>query len=207
MRVVVAGIDVVEHGGAGSSRPNQPAAFFRAASDCAAASSGVVRGSGTCSADRQRIRSSRFAGRRLARAARVVDRGAFYSHVSSRSGSVERVEQAFRNSLYAAVVHRADACDVATGFHGFSTRNGGHARAALLFCAHAGNSSGCGSRPKAPITNLNGGAANRPRGAGRENFSATDWKDRVPLWVRRGMRNAKAGRGAARMYMWQGVPL
>jgi len=162
MRVVVAGIDVVEHRGAGSSRPNQPAAFFRAASDCAAASGGVVRGSGTCSANRQRIRGSRFARGRLARAASVVDRGAFYSYVSSRSGSVERVEQAFRNSLPTTVVHRADARDVGPGFHGFSTRNGGHTRAALLFCAHAGDSGSCGCWAEAPITNLNGGSLNRP---------------------------------------------
>jgi hypothetical protein len=35
----------------------------------------------------------------------------------------------------------------------------------------------------------------------------TDWKDRVPLWVRRGMRIAKEGRRAATMYMSQGVAL
>lgn len=170
MRVVVAGIDVVEHGRAGSSRPNQPASFFRAASDCAAASSGVVRGSGACLANWQRIRGSRFARRRLARAARVVDRRALYSDIGSSARSVERVEQAFRNSLYAAVVPRANARDVETGFHGFSTRNGGHAGTLFLFCAHAGDSSSCGTRPEAPTTNLNARATKRPQGRWESEF-------------------------------------
>src|SRR5271154_5942362 len=170
MRVVVAGIDVVEHGRARSSRPNQPAAFFRAAPDCAAASGGVVRGRGARSANWQRIRGSRFARRRLARVPRMVDRSAFYSYFSSRSGSVERVEQAIRNSLYAAVVCGANARDVETGFHGFSARNGGHTRAALLFRVHAGDSSGCGSRAEATTTNLKGGAMNRLPGRWESKF-------------------------------------
>jgi hypothetical protein len=38
------------------------------------------------------------------------------------------------------------------------------------------------------------------------SIRVTDWKDRVPLWVRWGMRIAKRGRRAARIYMWQAVP-
>jgi hypothetical protein len=54
---------------------------------------------------------------------------------------------------------------------------------------------------------LNARATIRPQGSGRANFSAADWKDRVPLWVRRGMRIAKAGSRAARIDVWQGVSL
>ena len=162
MRVVVAGIDVVEHGRARSSRPNQPTSFFRAAPDRAAASGGMACGSDTCSADWQRIRRPGIARRRLARIVCMANGRAFYSYVSSSAGSVERVEQAFRNSLSAAVVHRADARDVDAGFHGLRTRNGSHTRPYHLFRADGSNGNSCGSWPEAPITDLNALATTLP---------------------------------------------
>src|ERR1700735_3675205 len=101
-------------------------------------------------------------------------RRTFYSDVGSGDGSVERVKQAVRNNLYAAVVPGADARDIAAGFHGLRAGHGSDARAHHLFRAHDGDSGGCGFWAEAATADLNVTRGGDLSGIGRANFNATD---------------------------------
>ena len=154
LRVVLAGINLVENGYAGNSRPDQSAHFLCATSDSAATSGPLARRRGARIADRKRIRRALVVHRKLARPVCVADRRALYSYVSVDLWRMERLEQAVRNSLHAALVRRAHACNSATRFHGLCPGNGKHKRTHFLLRVCSGDGCHRHSRSQTPITDL-----------------------------------------------------
>lgn len=158
LRVVLASIDLVENGRARNSRPDQSVHFLCATSHCAAASSSMARRRGPCITDRKRIRRAAVVHWKLARPACLADRRALYSDFSADLWRMERLEQAVRNSLYAALVPRAHACDFTTGFHGLCSGNGKHKRTHFLLRVRSGDGCNRHSRSQTPITDLKVGS-------------------------------------------------
>ena len=109
LRVVLAGIDLVENGRARNSRPDQSAHFLCATSDCAAASSSMASRRGTRIADRKRIRWAAVLYWKLARPACMADRRALYSDFSSdlwrMSGSSKLFEIVYTLLWYVGPMH------------------------------------------------------------------------------------------------------
>jgi hypothetical protein len=133
---------------------DQSAHFLCATSDSAATSGPLARRRGARIADRKRIRRALVVHRKLARPVCVADRRALYSYVSVDLWRMERLEQAVRNSLHAALVRRAHACNSATRFHGLCPGNGKHKRTHFLLRVCSGDGCHRHSRPQTPITDL-----------------------------------------------------
>ena len=154
LRVVLAGIDLVENGRTRNSRSDQSTHFLCAPSDCAAASSSMAGRRWPGITHRKRIRRAAIVHWKLARPACMADRRALYSDFSSDPWRMERVEQALRNSLHAALVCRTHARDFATRFHGLCPGNRKHACTCFLSRVRSGDGSNCYSWSQAPITDL-----------------------------------------------------
>ncbi len=104
---------------------------------------------------RQRIRSAPATRRQLARPVCMADRCAVHSHLCTRSRRLERLRQALRNPLHAAVVSRPNARLPHFRLCGLCPSHARNALSTFLSGAHCGLRHSRATRPKTPTSRLN----------------------------------------------------